>query len=108
MCNLYRLKQAPAEIADLVRAPADPGINAAEELYPGYPGIVVAEGRTRRMTWGFPLQLKSKTGKPIKPKAVTNAREDKLHTSFWRDSFAKRRCLIPGAPGLKLKVRRAR
>ncbi len=36
-----------------------------------------------------------KKGQPIKPKTVNNAREDKLHSSFWRDSFAKRRCLIP-------------
>ncbi len=26
---------------------------------------------------------------------MNNAREDKLQTPFWRDSFAKRRCLIP-------------
>lgn len=95
MCNLYRLRTAPEEIASLFSAPADPGINVAKELYPGYPGLVVAEGRTRRMTWGFPLAMKGKQGQPLKPKAVTNAREDKLHTGFWRDSFAKRRCLIP-------------
>jgi putative SOS response-associated peptidase YedK len=48
------------------------------------------------MTWGFPLVLKSKkTGAPLKPKPVNNTREDKLGTPFWRDSFAKRRCLIP-------------
>jgi putative SOS response-associated peptidase YedK len=39
--------------------------------------------------------LKGKQGQPLKPKPVTNAREDKLHSAFWRDSFQHRRCLIP-------------
>jgi putative SOS response-associated peptidase YedK len=48
------------------------------------------------MTWGFPVRLKSmKPGS--KPKPVTNARDDKLHTPFWKPSFASRRCLIPAS-----------
>jgi putative SOS response-associated peptidase YedK len=47
------------------------------------------------MTWGFPLVLKGKSGQPLKPKPVNNAREDKLGTAFWRASFERRRCLIP-------------
>lgn len=48
------------------------------------------------MVWGFPLSLKSKkSGQPLKPKPVNNARTDKLSQFFWRDSFEKRRCLIP-------------
>jgi len=47
------------------------------------------------MTWGFPLVLKSKkTGASLAPNPVNNTREDKLGTPFWRDSFAKRRCLV--------------
>ncbi len=77
-----------------------PGANIAEEVYPGYPGIVVREHDGTRvlqsMTWGFPRPMMSKrTGLPIKPKAVNNARDDKLMTSFWRNSFENRRCLIP-------------
>jgi putative SOS response-associated peptidase YedK len=96
MCNLYRLKTTMDEVASLFRAEPDRGANFGEEVYPGYPGVVVAGGRARTMTWGFPLVMKSKkTGAPLKPKPVNNAREDKLATAFWRDSFAKRRCLIP-------------
>jgi putative SOS response-associated peptidase YedK len=96
MCNLYRMTKGIAEVARLFAVQADLGANFASEIYPGYPGVVVADGRARPMTWGFPLVLKSKkTGQPLKPKAVNNAREDKLGTAFWRDSFAKRRCLIP-------------
>jgi len=95
MCNLYRLNGNVAEIANLFGATASPGVNVAEEVYPGYSGLVVAEGGARAMTWGFPLSLTGKQGQKLKSKPVNNAREDKLHTAFWRDSFAKRRCLIP-------------
>ena len=95
MCNLYRMRSGVAEVAKLFGVSADHGANFAEELYPGYPGLVVADGKARAMNWGFPLALTGKSGRKLKPKAVTNAREDKLHSAFWRDSFAKRRCLIP-------------
>lgn len=95
MCNLYKMRANVAEVGQLFGARADVGANFGEEVYPGYPGLVVAEGTARTMTWGFPLTLKGKQGQPLKPKAVNNAREDKLATPFWRDSFVKRRCLIP-------------
>jgi putative SOS response-associated peptidase YedK len=94
MCNLYRMKGRLEEVADLFRAQATPGANFGEEVYPGYPGLVVADGVARTMTWGFPLRLK--TMKPMsKPKAVNNARDDKLMTPMWRASFERRRCFIP-------------
>ena len=95
MCNLYRMTKGVDEIARLFAAEPDRGANFAEEVYPGYPGLVVAEGRARAMNWGFPLVLTGKQGHKLKPKPVTNAREDKLRTAFWRDSFTRRRCLIP-------------
>lgn len=95
MCNLYRLRANQAEVAHIFAAEAVPGVNHADEVYPGYPGLVVAHGRVGAMNWGFPVVLKGKQGQPLKPKPVTNARDDKLHTPFWRDSFARRRCLIP-------------
>jgi putative SOS response-associated peptidase YedK len=95
MCNLYRMTKGVDEIARLFAVEPDRGANFAEEVYPGYPGLVVAEGRVRAMNWGFPLILTGKQGQKLRPKPVTNAREDKLHTTFWRDSFARRRCLIP-------------
>lgn len=96
MCNLYRLTTPAEAVGRLFGVRYTPGVNYAEEVYPGYPGLVVAKGSLRTMTWGFPLVLKSKkTGQPLKPKPVNNTREDKLHTAFWRDSFGKRRCLVP-------------
>ena len=95
MCNLYRMTKGTAEVARLVSVQPDLGANFGVEVYPGYPGVVVAEGQARAMTSGFPLAMKGTMGQPLKPKPVNNAREDKLLTGFWRASFASRRCLIP-------------
>jgi putative SOS response-associated peptidase YedK len=95
MCNLYRMTKGVAEVARLFAVAADPGANFAGEVYPGYPGLVVAQGKARAMNWGFPLVLTGKQGQKLKPKPVTNARDDKLTTMFWRDSFLHRRCIVP-------------
>jgi len=96
MCNLYRMTKNASEVAAWFDAvDAAQGANFGAEVYPGTPGLVVAEGVVRAMTWGFPLALKGKQGQPLKPKPVNNARTDKLDSFFWRHSFAERRCLIP-------------
>jgi putative SOS response-associated peptidase YedK len=41
-------------------------------------------------SWGFILLRKG-----YAPKRVTNTRDDKLGSHFWKDSFAERRCLVP-------------
>lgn len=95
MCNLYRLATAHDEVARLFDATSVQAGNAAAEVYPGYPGLVLARGELRSMIWGFPLALKGKNGQPLKPKPVNNTRADKLDSFMWRYSFAERRCLIP-------------
>ncbi|MEO6152488.1 MAG: SOS response-associated peptidase family protein [Croceibacterium sp.] len=96
MCNLYRMTRTADEVARLFRAdPLTVHANWVGELYPGLPGLVMAEGRVRTMTWGFPLVVKGKQGQPLKSKPVNNARTDKLAGPFWRASLAARRCLIP-------------
>ena len=96
MCNLYRMTRNVTEVAKWFDAvEGDGSANFAAEVYPGYTGLVVAEGRVRAMTWGFPLVLKGAKGQPLKPKPVNNARTDKLSTGFWRHAFHNRRCLIP-------------
>ena len=96
MCNLYRMTKNTDEVAKWFDAiAAMGGANFSEEVYPGYPGLVVADGAVKSMTWGFPLVMKGKNGQPLKPKPVNNARTDKLDSFFWRYSFEERRCLIP-------------
>ncbi len=113
MCNLYRMTRNADEVAkwfDAIEAAG--GANFGEEVYPGYPGLVVAEGAVKPMSWGFPLVMKGKSGQPLKPKPVNNARTDKLDSFFWRYSFEERRCLIPvsawaeaqGAKGAKTRT----
>jgi putative SOS response-associated peptidase YedK len=95
MCNLYRMSTAPAEAARLFSTSVGQIGNAGGDVYPGYPGLVVAGGELRNMVWGFPLVLKGKSGQNLKPKPVNNARADKLDSFMWRYSFEERRCLIP-------------
>lgn len=95
MCNLYRMSKSVAEIGTLFEVQAAKNANFGAEVYPGYPGLVIADGSAQTMVWGFPLSLKEKSGQPLKPKPVNNARQDKLGTSFWKPSFERRRCLIP-------------
>jgi putative SOS response-associated peptidase YedK len=83
-----------AEVARLFEATEQPG-NAGGEVFPGYPGYVVADGELRQMTWGFPMAMKGKNGQALKPRPVNNTRADKLDSFFWRFSFLERRCLIP-------------
>jgi len=96
MCNLYRMTKGRDEVARWFEATDEAvGANFGAEVYPKYPGLVVAHGALRQMIWGFPLALTGAKGQPLKPKAVNNARSDKLDSFFWRDSFINRRCLIP-------------
>jgi putative SOS response-associated peptidase YedK len=41
-------------------------------------------------SWGFILLREG-----CAPKRVTNTRDDKIHTKFWKDSFERRCCLVP-------------
>ena len=96
MCNLYRMTKPASEVAAWFAAvEAAGGANFAAEVYPGYTGLVVAEGAVKAMTWGFPLVLKGKQGQPLKPRPVNTARSDKLGSFFWQYAFAQHRCLIP-------------
>jgi putative SOS response-associated peptidase YedK len=95
MCNLYRMTKSAAEVARLFDVELMRGGNAGEEVYPGYPGWVIGQNHMKTMHWGFPLALKGEHGQPLKPKSVNNTRSDKLTSTFWRDSFVHRRCLVP-------------
>lgn len=96
MCNLYAAATTTEEIARVFGAGSVSAGNAATEVYPGYPGLVVAGDTLRSMVWGFPFaQTSKKTGAKLKPRPVNNARADKLDSFMWRFSFLERRCLIP-------------
>ena len=45
MCNLYQMSSTITEVARTFRAIPDHGLDAANEIYPGYAALVVAESR---------------------------------------------------------------
>lgn len=98
MCSLYTVRATVAEVAAYFGVQNPMPSNAAEEVYPGMPGMVVTETdgmrELRSMTWGFPPRLKGM--KPdAKPKPVNNVRD--LNKGMWIGLARKPqwRCLIP-------------
>lgn len=83
--RLFRVSHNRAETFDSLQA-----------IFPGHVAPVVrraADGdrELHNLSWGFVLNQKDRA-----PKRVTNVRDDKVLTSpFWKESFEKRRCLVP-------------
>lgn len=100
MCNRYQPGDRQT-ITQLFEASMTRQINEGPTtVHPKDPALVVLRRNgalvVDQMTWGFPVQLRGKTGNLLKPKPVNNARFDKLG-GFWK-RWAKdtaHRCLIP-------------
>lgn len=115
MCNLYTVRKSAAEVAAHFGVDDPVWSNAGEEVYPGYPGLVVREVEGKRvmqsMVWGFPLRLKTMSP-TAKPKPVNNIAD--LRKNMWVGLARKAegRCLIPltgfaeaeGAKGAKTRT----
>jgi putative SOS response-associated peptidase YedK len=99
VCNLYSITRDREAIRRLFRvshnrAAAFEPMNA---IFPNYNAPIVREAPDGEreivlMSWGFVLL---QTGRA--PKRVTNIRDDKVTSGFWRDSFEQRRCLVPAS-----------
>ena len=118
MCNLFANTMPQAAMRSLFEVvPEYDGLGnfaGLPAIYPRGDAPVVRraeEGEGARelvaMHWGFVLpQTSKRMGQPILPKAVNNARDDKLTASaFWRESFQERRCLIPATSFSEAKGR---
>ncbi|ETX13568.1 hypothetical protein OCH239_09825 [Roseivivax halodurans JCM 10272] len=116
MCNLYANTSTQDLMRQLFSLPAERdrlgNASGWPAIFPKYPGPVLrlAEDGERELTlmgWGFAMpQTSRKTCKPIQPKAINNARDDKVRSSgFWRKSFEERRCLIPATSFCEAKGR---
>jgi len=116
MCNLFSNTMPVAAMRRLFDVGGDQDhLGNAEPLVAIFPkgqAPIVGTGEDgnrwlKTSHWGFVLpQLSKRTGEPIQPKAVNNARDDKLRTSaFWKSSFEKRRCLIPATSFCEAKGR---
>jgi putative SOS response-associated peptidase YedK len=100
MCNLYSMTTARQAVLRLFRV----GDNRAaafqplRAIFPGHTAPVVrrsadAERDLALMSWGFVYPQQGRA-----PRRVTNVRDDKARqSSFWRESFELRRCLVPAS-----------
>lgn len=97
MCNLYSVRTSRAALAREFLL-SDNRMAAFEPLSAIFPGGMApiikqsADGERELVlrSWGFILLRDG-----YAPKRVTNTRDDKLTTNFWRESFERRRCLVP-------------
>ena len=99
MCNLYSLNKNRESVAKMfnVSHNRSTDIPLLPGIFPNYNAPVVrqaADGERElvNMNWGFVLPQPGKA-----PRRVTNVRDDKAMTVFWRDSIEKRRCLVPSS-----------
>jgi putative SOS response-associated peptidase YedK len=97
MCNLYSIKTKRADLARkfVLSDNRMAAFDALPAIFPGHmaPIIKQSEDGARELvlrSWGFILLRDG-----YAPKRVTNTRDDKVQTKFWKDSFEKRRCLVP-------------
>jgi len=56
-----------ADSARLFGVETTQGANYGEEVYPGYPGLVMAGRRLKVMNWGFPLVMTGRNGQKLSP-----------------------------------------
>ena len=97
MCNLYSVRTSRGALARKFGL-SDNRMAAFEPLpaiFPGHMAPIIkqsADGERELVmrSWGFVLLRDG-----YAPKRVTNTRDDKVQTKFWKDSFEKRRCLVP-------------
>lgn len=116
MCNLYAmLANQDRTRRHFAVDPARDYLGNAEPLpaiWPKYeaPIVRLCEDGARELVsahWGFLTpKVSARTGRPLKPDAWNNARDDKLTKSgLWKDSFLHRRCLIPATSFREAKGR---
>lgn len=98
MCNLYSMTKNTEAIRRLFLVSHNRAVlvEPLPAIFPGHQEPIVrraADGELEltMLSWGFVLPQSGKA-----PKRVTNTRDDKVLTSsFWRNSFEERRCLVP-------------
>ncbi len=97
MCNLYSQTRAVEAVRRLFRVSSNRAavFQPKDAIFPGHMAPVVrraqdGERELVELSWGFVLPQPAKA-----PRRVTNTRDDKMDSRFWRDSLEHRRCLVP-------------
>ena len=99
MCNLYSIKTKRIDLARKFQLSENrmAAFEPLSAIFPGHMAPIIkqsADGERELVmrSWGFVLLRPG-----YAPKRVTNARDDKATTKFWKDSFEQRRCLVPAS-----------
>lgn len=98
MCNLYSMTRNVEAVRGLFRVSHNRATAVAPlpAIFPGHLAPIVRETEGERelvtMPWGFVLLQPGRA-----QKRVTNTRDDKINSPFWRQSFERRRCLVPAS-----------
>jgi putative SOS response-associated peptidase YedK len=107
MCNLYSMTRNREAILRLFRVCHNrtAAYEPRDAIFPSYQAPVVrkapdGERELAVLNWGFVLLQKDRA-----PKRVTNIRDDKAQTKFWKPSFEQRRCLVPASSYCEPKAR---
>ena len=97
MCNLYSLNKKRDDVARFFRVSHNraAAFEPLSAIFPGHTAPIIkqspdGERELVLRSWGFILLRDG-----YAPKRVTNTRDDKMESKFWKDSFEKRRCLVP-------------
>jgi len=98
ICNLYSLTPKRDHVGRFFRVSHNRTVafEPVNTIFPRHVTPVVRQSEDGEreivlMNWGFFRLEKGKA-----PRSVTNVRDDQIRTNpFWRDSFQKRRCLVP-------------
>jgi len=100
ICNLYSLTPKRDHVGRFFRVSHNRTVafEPVNAIFPRHVAPVVRQSEDGEreivlMNWGFFRLEKGKA-----PRPVTNVRDDQARTNpFWRDSFQKRRCLVPAS-----------
>ena len=98
ICNLYSLTPKRDHVGRFFRVSHNRTVafEPVNAIFPRHVAPVVRQSEDGEreivlMNWGFFRLEKGRS-----PRPVTNVRDDQIRTNpFWRDSFQKRRCLVP-------------
>lgn len=100
MCNLYSMTTSKEAVLGLFRVPHNRAglVDPLPAIFPGWNAPVIR--RTHR-GWRAgacepQLGLRAASGGKA-PRRVTNTRDDKVASRFWKQSIEQRRCLVPAS-----------
>lgn len=95
MCNRYRLDVPPDMLAAWFRADSAANLAISTKVERGSPGLIISDGRLKRMHWGLPNMSILKDARRFDPLAMSAAHNVDKDSWMGRDSFLHRRCLVP-------------